>query len=142
MTPSLFLSLFVAAVAAQGRSSGVNQRNSTYHCCDQPAIKFDRHCGNTWSNDQKTFAYYKLSGSRKGCKLPCKELNDGRMLLEKCVEVQVSVVHKKGGGSVMEERISFTPLPCSAPALAPGSVGPLLLLLPVLMMMIGHMISV
>lgn len=101
--------VLLAAVGSAISSSEVKVQNVPYSCCK--ALEFDQNCENTWSVNGKTFAYSKHE--KKNCVPPCQKIEGGTIVMEECVDLNVTTVCHMRSGIVKEECIHYQSQPCS-----------------------------
>ncbi|KAK9514374.1 hypothetical protein VZT92_027846 [Zoarces viviparus] len=123
----LFPSLIIFASAV--RAGSVMESSSNYSCCDDPTIEFDQNCAVTFSTNNQLIA----DSNGKDCVSPCKKIEAGRMTLDRCVDMEATLVYTEGSRVTEEKRIHHHGQPCSGSnSVAAGNLGLVGLLLLVL----------
>ncbi|XP_076746284.1 uncharacterized protein LOC143421111 [Maylandia zebra] len=108
---AVLIVLLFAAVGSAISSSEVMQKNIPYSCCQSKALEFDQNCENTWSVNGKTFAHSKRV--KKSCVHPCQKIEGGTIVMDECVDLNVTTVCHMRSGIVKEECIHYQSQPCS-----------------------------
>ncbi|KAA8592054.1 hypothetical protein FQN60_017428, partial [Etheostoma spectabile] len=109
MASNCVLSLLLVSAAVV--NAEVKERHSSYSCCEIPTFQINKHAETTWSTNDTTFAV--SSGASTACRPPCVKLEDGRMTVDECVNITVTVVSTTEKDVATEERIHYYGQPCS-----------------------------
>ncbi|KAM9722617.1 uncharacterized protein ACNS7B_018273 isoform 2-T2 [Menidia menidia] len=83
-----FLALMI--VGSVWSSSEVKQSVSSFSCCGSPRLPYEPGCENTWTADGKTFAH--IHQGEWQCIPPCKSFDGHTVVLDGCVNVNLSTV--------------------------------------------------
>lgn len=92
-------------------SSEVVVKTVPYSCCISLALNFDQNCENTWSTNGKNIAYFKAE--RMSCIDPCKKIESGQMILDACVDINLTTVCHHTSDVVKENCFYYQSQACS-----------------------------